>query len=259
MLPFIEQTAREAGKYLLHYFGKIRPDQIRNKEGAHNLVTEIDEGCERLIIKAIESRYPDHQIIGEESPRKQTDSDFQWLIDPIDGTNNFVHFMPYFSISIGLSYKGEMKYGVVYQPYYNEMFKAEKDKGAFLNNEPIHVSACDTFSKSLLVTGFAALRQDPNSINKKIFTDFAGQVDGMRRLGSAAIDLCYTAMGRMDGFWEFGLSPYDVAAGGLIVKEAGGVVTDIHGKNNWLFGDSIVAAGKSFHPILISKLGTYFK
>jgi myo-inositol-1(or 4)-monophosphatase len=217
----------KAADFLRDRFGQAHSVK---KKGAIDLVTEADEYAERLIIDTILASYPDHSILAEESGDALTRSPYQWIIDPLDGTTNFAHNLPCFSTSIALALKGETVFGVVENPVLHERFWAIKGEGAFLNGKAIRVSSTESVSESLLVTGFP---YDLKTIIDTLMVRFKSCLEasqGIRRLGSAAIDLCYVACGRFDGFWEQNLHPWDTDAGTLIVREAGGIVTDFSGR-----------------------------
>ncbi|CAN5763373.1 inositol monophosphatase family protein [soil metagenome] len=224
MLNFAIETAREAGQILLEKFG--RKINI-SKKGDINLVTEADLASEKLIIEKIKSYYPKHAILAEESGDAvllEGDNKWKWIIDPLDGTTNYAHGYPCFCVTIALEHDGEIVIGVTFDPTRNEMFAAEKGKGATLNNKPIRVSQTEHLSESLIVTGFPYNFKDKENFARHL-TDFLLFSRGVRRDGSAAIDMAYVACGRFDGFWEEGLNPWDVAAGVLLIEEAGGRVS----------------------------------
>lgn len=225
MISVAIEAAKEAGAFLQASVGKFR--QLERKIGqATNLVTEIDKQSEALIIKKIRSHFPDHAILGEEGGASAGSSEYKWIIDPLDGTTNFTHGLPLFCVTIGIEYKGEIIAGVIYDPNAEELFTAEKGKGAFLNGSRIAVSTSDSLINSLLVTGFPYnVNENPGKVIEH-FTNFLPVAQGVRRLGSAAIDLAYVACGRFDGYWEVFLHPWDKAAGILLVQEAGGMVTN---------------------------------
>jgi myo-inositol-1(or 4)-monophosphatase len=221
---FVNAVAREAGEIQRrHLSGCI---QIEFK-GAIDLVTEVDHLCEQLIVGRILDRFPRHHIVAEEGQQySETDSSFRWYIDPLDGTVNYVHGYPCFCVSIGLEAEGEMVLGVVYDPVREEIFQATKGNGAFFNGEKISVSGTRDLGHSLLATGFPYDIRESQETNIDHFASFALASQGVRRGGSAALDLCYVAVGRLDGFWELKLSPWDLAAGIVMVREAGGRVSD---------------------------------
>lgn len=230
MQPKIEDVviwAKNAGQILKDGFGKEH--QIEHKSEI-DIVTEIDKKSEDYLIEEIRTAFPDHVIIGEESGKiNNTHSDGVWLIDPLDGTSNYAHGVPIFSVSIGYQYKGETVLGVVYDPLLDECFTAEKGKGAFLNGNPIRVSDTQEMIKAMLVTGFPYNVHKTEENNLDYFANFILTAQAVRRLGSAAIDLCYVASGRLDGYWELQLQAWDAAAGVLILEEAGGKVTNMDG------------------------------
>jgi myo-inositol-1(or 4)-monophosphatase len=229
----------EAGKILKENFGGTY--KISSKEVVSNLVTEIDKRSEVKIFEIIKNDFPGHYILSEEAGALIQDSEYKWIIDPIDGTVNYAHSIPLTCVSIAVEKNGEVILGAVYNPISGELFFSEKGKGAFLNDEKIFVSECEDLGKALLVTGFpydsSSYKPDPVSIFKKfIMHDIP-----IRRLGSAALDLCWTACGRFEGFWEYNLNAWDVAAGVLILKEAGGIVTNLSGDEFSIYGKEILA------------------
>lgn len=239
------KASLEAGKILKENFeGNFK---ISSKDVVSNLVTEIDKKSEDRIIEIIKSDFPGHDIISEEAGSLYQDSEFKWIIDPIDGTVNFAHSIPLTCVSIALEKKGEVILGAVFNPISGEFFISEKGKGAFLNDTAISVSKNGDFGKSLLVTGFpydsSSYKPDPVSVFKKfIMLDIP-----IRRLGSAALDLCWTACGRFEGFWEYNLNAWDVAAGFLILTEAGGKVTNFKGETFSVYGKQILATNGLIH------------
>jgi len=243
-------AAKEAGAIIHHYFnGNF---EIKNKEGINNLVTEVDHHAEKKIIEIIKAKFPTHSIISEEVGELMQLSDYRWLIDPIDGTVNFAHSIPICCVSIGLLYKNDLILGVVYNPMMNELFFAEKDKGATLNGKPITVSHKKDFKRACLVTGFPYAWPDSYEHPIKVFERFILEGLPIRRLGSAAIDLCWVACGRFDGFWEYNLSSWDVAAGYLIVQEAGGKITNFEGQRYDVFEKQTLATNGLIHDDMLS-------
>jgi len=237
-LEVAEETAREAAKVLLENLGKVKEIEFKAK---NSLVTEVDKLSEKIIISNIKKNFPDHAIFAEESGRDSETSDYLWLIDPIDGTTNYAHAYPFFSISIALEVKGEVIAGLVYDPVKDEMFTAERGKGAFLNCEPISVSRSDEIRHSHVCTGFMHEVEWMVEANIRHFGNFIRRARAVRRDGSAALDLCYLACGRFDGFWELGLNPWDTAAAVLIVKEAGGHVSKFNGDAYSIYDKEILA------------------
>ena len=224
---------------------------ISNKEGVNNLVTEADHASEKAILSVIRKRFPDHQILAEESGKLVQDSTYKWIIDPIDGTVNFAQGIPLNCVSIGIEYEGEIILGAVYNPHLNEFFVAEKGKGATLNEKPIRVSDKTETIKSCLVTGFPyTYINEPNG-PIEVFERFVRKGVSVRRLGSAAIDLCWVACGRLDGFFEQKLEPWDSAAGFLIVEEAGGRVTDFTGQKYSVYQHKILATNGKIHAEML--------
>jgi myo-inositol-1(or 4)-monophosphatase len=223
-------------------------------KGDLNLVTNIDTRSEKAIVALISRHFPKHQVMAEEGHGQKDPSPFRWIIDPLDGTTNYAHAFPFFCVSIALEIKGKVVIGVVFDPMRKELFFAEKGKGAFLNGKPISVSPVDKLSKSLLVTGFAYdIRTDPaNNFNH--FIRLSMHAQAVRRTGSAALDLCYVAAGRLDGFWELKLRPWDTAAGTLILREAGGRVTCFSGKPYSIYESEILATNRKIHDEMIQIL-----
>ncbi len=238
------QSALKAGDLLLEYFGKIDSYELKSPK---SIVTEADTRSEELIIGKIKSFYPGHGFIAEESGENINDSACIWIIDPLDGTTNFAHAYPFFSISIALRIDGVLELGVIYDPVTKELFSAEAGKVAFLNGKQISVSKVDDLEHSHLVTGFVYKHDWMIKKNLKHFENFIYKSQAVRRDGSAALDLCYVACGRFDGFWEMGLNPWDTAAGVLIVREAGGIVTDFSGIDFKLESVELLASNKILH------------
>ena len=250
MLEFIKNIAEEAGNRLLAFSGNFDTGELQFKS-ARDLVTVYDKQTEEFIVGEILKRYPDHAIFAEESGKSENSGEYCWIIDPIDGTTSFVHQQPFYSISIALQKAGETVLGLVYAPKMGEMFWAEKGRGAFMNDSPVKVSSSDKLINSVLATGFACLRAGMKENNLAAFCRIAPEIRGIRRYGSAALDLAYTACGKLDGFWELNLKPYDVAAGIIILQEAGGQVTDFKGEANFP-EQGIVATNKFIHNELLS-------
>jgi myo-inositol-1(or 4)-monophosphatase len=246
------EAVMEAGKIIQSYFqGSFK---ISNKQGINNLVTEVDTLAETAIIGIIKKTFPDHFIVSEEVGELKKQSPWKWIIDPIDGTVNFAHGIPICCVSIALSYNDDLLLGAVYNPMMNELFFAEKGKGATLNDIPISVSEKKEFKRACLVTGFPY--KWPNSTEHpiKVFERFILQGLPVRRLGSAAIDLCWVACGRFDGFWEYNLSPWDIAAGYLIVLEAGGRVTNFDGQPYSVYDGETLATNGWIHEDMLFQI-----
>lgn len=223
-----------------------------------NLVTEADRAAEAVIVRTIRKRFPDHRFLAEEGGEHATPqsvgSDFKWIVDPLDGTTNFAHSFPMFCISIGLEFRGEVVLGLVFDPLRGEIFMAEKGKGATLNGRRIHVSKTEKLNAGLLVTGFAYDVRGDLMNNLDHFSNFCLRAQGVRRTGSAALDLCYVACGRFDGFWEMKLSPWDTAAGFLIATEAGATVTDFANRPYRIYLKEILATNGRIHREMIEVL-----
>jgi myo-inositol-1(or 4)-monophosphatase len=252
------QAARKAGLILKSRLGKKRKIGFK---GAINLVTEMDILAEKIIISEIQKHFPEHNILAEEEPTREKDSTLRWIIDPLDGTTNYAHGFPVFCVSIALAKNEYPILGVVFDPTRDELFLAEKGKGASLNGRKIKVSAQTDLSRSLLATGFPYDLRESSINNFDHFQNFALRAQAVRRAGSAALDLCYVAAGRFDGFWEMKLAPWDVAAGSLIVAEAGGIVSNFQGKPPGLNGSHILATNGKIHKAMlrIVKIGNFPK
>jgi len=251
MLKSTLLRAVEAGAAELRRYFNNEDLKISNKEGINNWVTEADHASEKAIIAAIQAEYPDHFILSEESGETATASDTKWIIDPIDGTINYASGIPICAVSIGVEKNGEMILGAVYNPFINELFLAEKGMGATLNDKKISVSKKTDVTHSCLVTGFPYTYLDMENGPLQVFERFVRKGIPVRRLGSAAIDLCWVAAGRFDGFFEHSLSAWDTAAGFLIVEEAGGKVTDMEGNKYSPYQRKLVATNGLIHDELI--------
>jgi len=250
-LQIVEVIARQAGGVLMEGYGNVHHVQ---QKGVIDLVTEFDQRSEKVIISAIQQNFPDHAILAEESGHKVTVSEYQWVIDPLDGTTNFAHGIPIFAVSIGLLKNSSPVMGVVYDPFRNELFSAELGRGATLNELPIHVSPHSDLGHAVISTGFPYdLRTNPRN-NLAQFVHFQLRTQAARHLGSAALDCCWTAMGRLDGYWEFGVKPWDVGAGALIVREAGGRVTSAGGDENFSSNESILVSNGLLHEQMLRVL-----
>jgi myo-inositol-1(or 4)-monophosphatase len=256
-LSEIELLARQAGEILRAGFGQIH--EIHYK-GAIDIVTEVDRRSEEFLLGEIRKHYPDHHVVAEESGELSGDRSRVWFVDPLDGTVNYSHGLPIFSVSIGFMDSGSLRLGVVYDPMRDECFSAERGRGAWLNRSPIHVSLQTNLDQSLLVTGFPYdIRTNPDN-NLNHFAKFSMYSQAVRRLGSAALDLCYVAAGRFDGFWELSLETWDVAAGVLIAAEAGARVTNSQGDADVLTTPiSIVVANAGLHSSLLKGLEGWFQ
>jgi myo-inositol-1(or 4)-monophosphatase len=244
-LSIAKNAAETAGELVKNNF---RKNKIVSKKTGSETVTDTDIASEKIIKKIIQKKYPDHNFTTEELANQKTDSDYTWYIDPIDGTTNFSRGIPHFSISIGLKYKNEIIVGVVFDPIKNEMFTGEKNKGAFLNNKKIKVSNTKLLKNSILATGFAYdCFTNPNNNTKQI-SAFVPLTSGIRRFGGAALDICYVAAGRFDGYWERNIKPWDLVAGIIILKEAGGKITDYGNKKIEVQNiDQVIASNGKIH------------
>ncbi len=244
-------AARIAGRYQKSRFASTLDIEMK---GDKNLVTEVDKESERLIVEHLHSHFPDHDIIAEEDDYLQSGSPCRWIIDPVDGTTNYAHGYPWFCSSIALEQHGELVAGVIYNPVYDELFTATKGGGAHLNGNCLSVSAHSPLKNSLLGTGFPYDCASDPANNFANFIAFQKMARGIRRAGAAALDLAYVAAGRLDGFWELKLKPWDVAAGVLLVREAGGVVTTFDGSAYDVFNDRIVASNGLIHDEMVAML-----
>ena len=243
------QAARRAGDTTMRYVKRLDELDVRSK-ARNDFVSQVDEIAEKLIIESIHERYPGHAILGEETG-KQGDSDHVWIIDPLDGTTNFLHGFPMFAVSIGLQVKGRMQVGVVYDPNRQELFTAMQGVGAQLDGRRLRVNQKRELAGALIGTGFPYRENDrwmEQYLNQfRAVMHVAGDV---RRPGSAALDLCYLACGRMDGFWEFGLQPWDIAAGSLILREAGGMISSMTDDGDYMETGNIIAGAPKVHAEL---------
>ena len=251
MLKTTLLNATEAGAVELRRYFNNADLKISNKEGINNWVTEADHASEKAIMDVIAKDFPDHFILSEETGEIKTDSEYKWIIDPIDGTINFANGIPICCVSIGVEEEGKMILGAVYNPIMNELFIAEKGKGATLNGNKIQVSDKDNLLSSCLVTGFPYQYLDSENGPLQIFEKLIRKAIPVRRLGSAAIDLCWTAAGRFDGFYEHKLQAWDSAAGFLMVEEAGGKVTDLKGNPYSPYQPGIIATNGKIHDQLL--------
>ncbi|MDO8520026.1 MAG: inositol monophosphatase family protein [Deltaproteobacteria bacterium] len=252
--PFLQiavEAAQLAGKIQMEELGKRH--QIEFK-GEIDLVTEVDRACEKLIVEKIQKVYPDHDFLAEEGGGTRRHSDYKWVIDPLDGTINYAHGYPLFCTSIALEHKGEIIAGAIYEPNRDEMFTAEKDCGSFLNGKKIEVSKTAELIRSLLVTGFAYNLKKTRRNNFTLFKNVLLAAQAVRRDGVAAVDLCYVACGRYDAFWEMNLFPWDVAAGALILSEAGGRLSDFSGNPFSIYDKEICASNGALHDQLTGVL-----
>jgi len=250
LLNIAISAARQAADIINRYASQIDRVKITPKNN-HDYFSEVDIKAEQAIINTIKKAYPDHGIMAEESGLQNEGAESQWIIDPLDGTHNYMHGFPFYAVSIALSIKNRIEHAVIYDPLRHECFSASRGRGAQLNDRRLRVSKQTLLSSSLLGTGFPFHNVNEAPRYLPTFAALFGKCAGVRRTGSAALDLAYVASGRLDGFWEFGLKPWDIAAGSLIVQEAGGLVSDLKGGENYLLhGDIVAATPKVFKSLL---------
>ena len=252
MVNIAVRAAREAGRVITRNFNRVDRLTIADK-GRNDFVTEVDRNAEAAIIEVLREKYPNHAILAEESGA-QAGNEYEWVIDPLDGTTNFLHGLPQFAVSIALKVKGRLEIGVVYDPVKEEMFTASRGEGALLNDHKIRVSGRKGLDGALLGTGipYRDFRFMDNYLG--MMRDLIQDTAGVRRPGSAALDFAYVACGRTDGFWELGLSQWDFAAGALLVREAGGLVTDIGGGERYLETGNVIAGGLKVHNAMLRRI-----
>ncbi len=246
--------AKEAGDHIRQSASQLR--QVDYK-GRVDMVTDVDRRSEEIILDGIRRAYPDHAVLAEESGENEAHSDYRWIVDPIDGTTNFVHGYPFYCVSIAVQYRQETVAAMVLNPVSGELFSAHKGGGAKLNGEPIAVSATGDLSRALLATGFPYQLGERWQHSMTLFEAFYRNSHGVRRDGAAALDLCYVAAGRFDGFWEYDLQPWDVAAGLLIVEEAGGRATDFEDKPSGLYDRQVLASNARIHGEMLQVIGSH--
>lgn len=245
LLDVATKAAIRAGRVIKQYWGDLESTEVEQKSSWRDLVTVADKKAEEVVLKTIKHRFPEHIIISEEGGGKATEenqSEYKWAIDPLDGTTNFRHSYPFFCTSIAVLHNDEPVVGVVYDPIHDELFTATKGQGAFLNGRRIHVSTVPSLKESLLVTGFAYSVNELQQRSMELFKKLSFNTHGVRRDGAAALDLCFVAAGRLEAFWEYGLNIWDVAAGALLVQEAGGRIANPLGKPLNLFNGQILAS-----------------
>ena len=249
------EIAMLAGKLILELSTHDRRITFKS---ARDMVTEVDQASEAFIVAEIRKRFPEHEILAEEGGVSTSNqSSYRWIIDPLDGTTNFVHRFPVFAVSIGIEYQGELYVAAVYDPNRDELFTAGLRQGAFLNGEQIKISDTRDLGKSLLATGFSYFNDDYFKLNMELWASIYGKTQGLRRAGAAAIDLAWLACGRLDGLWEFSLKPWDIAAGALLVTEAGGLVSGPRGEALNLKTGHIIAANPYIHPMIIEEIDLF--
>jgi len=258
MLNIAVRAARKAGSIINRAALSSGGLQVRAKR-ANDFVTEVDRAAEAAIIEIVQKAYPDHAILGEESGAthggaEPGQAEYRWIIDPLDGTTNFIHAFPQYAVSIGVEHRGALAHGVIYDPVRNELFTASKGRGAFLNDRRIRVSKCVKLQDALIGTGFPFKELSRVDLYLKQLRTLMETSSGVRRAGAAALDLAYVACGRLDAFWELGLSPWDMAAGALLIQEAGGLVGDLQGEGDFLEKGEVCAATPKIFPTLLQAL-----
>jgi len=246
------KAAKAGAEVIIHYWGKL--DGYKQKSSLSDLVTVADQESEDAVINILKKEFPDHSFLAEESGLNEMSSEYMWIIDPLDGTTNFAHQYPVVAVSIALFHKGAPILGIVFNPITQELYEAEKGKGACLNNEKLTVSSVSDLTKSLLATGFAYDRLKTPETNYREFTHFTNLTQGVRRAGSAALDLAYVASGRLEGYWERGIQAWDMAAGMLLVTEAGGKVTSYDGSDVDIYSGRILASNGRVHKQISEQL-----
>lgn len=247
-------AAQEAGAVLMGFLGRLDRGRIGTKSAARDLVTEADLAAESCLVEHVRRAFPGHAIESEEAVRDSPSGGPRWFMDPLDGTVNFVHGLPCFAVSLGLFVEGRPEVAVVHAPRLGETFHAVWGGGAFLGTERLTVSSCRTLGEAVLATGFPYRRAELRPNNLENWNALFLEVRDLRRMGSAALDLAYVAAGRIDAFWELYLAPHDVAAGALLVREAGGIVSDLEGGEDWLRGGHILAGPPALHALLGPRL-----
>ncbi len=252
MLTIATRAARSAGDIILRSSENISRMHISQK-GKNDFASEIDRRTEQEIISIIRNAYPDHAILAEESG-KHSGNEYLWIIDPLDGTTNFLHGFPQYAVSIALQYKGKIEIGVIYDPLRDELFTASRGSGAMLNNRRIRVTQQSRLKGALLGTGFPFKRQQHLDAYLGMFRALFTDAAGIRRAGAAALDLAYVAAGRLDGYWEIGLHPWDIAAGILLVQEAGGVITDFEFNDQFLESGNVIASNPKLHRLIYKNI-----
>ena len=254
MLNIAVRAARRAGSLINRAALAGGGLEVKSKR-ANDFVTEVDRSAEASIIETVRKAYPEHAILGEESgAHSPANAEYRWIIDPLDGTTNFIHGFPHYCVSIGVEHRGILAHAVVYDAPRDELFTASKGRGAFLNDRRIRVSKCQKLGDALMGTGFPYRELDRLDLYMKQLRTMMERSSGVRRAGAAALDLAYVACGRLDGFWELGLSPWDMAAGALLIQEAGGLVADLQGEQGFLDRGDICASAPKLFPALLEAL-----
>lgn len=250
-------AARLAGDIIINNLGHLSKEDVQTKQ-AFDFVTKVDRWSEALIMQTIREKFPSHRFLTEETLKEEDTGNYRWIIDPLDGTTNYIHSYPMFSVSIALEYQSEVVLGVVFDPLKDELFHAAKGNGSFLNNKKISVSEVNTLQRSLIATGFPFRAKGMIDHYLRAFKEVFLGVSDIRRAGSAAIDLAYVAAGRFEGFFELALSPWDVAAGSILITEAGGAITDFAGGNDYLLTGNIIAGNIRVHNEILKVVRRVF-
>ena len=256
MLNIAINAARAAGNLIVRYFDRVDRLTI-TKKGFNEFVTEVDKQAEQIIVDTLLRSYPHHGILGEEGGRRKGENDFLWIIDPLNGTTNYIHGFPQFSVSIALSYRDRLEQAVIYDPLRGELFTASRGEGAKLDNRRIRVSRCNSLGDALLGTGFSYRNPEHIDTHMSILKALTTASAGIRRPGAPALDLASVAAGRFDGFWEFGLAAWDMAAGTLLIQEAGGIVSGPDGRDDHLKNGNIIAGNPKIHDLMMRSLQPY--
>jgi myo-inositol-1(or 4)-monophosphatase len=247
----VVELSEEVGEFIFKESRNFDRSRIEQKTGFNNLVSYVDKESERTLVTGLQKMLPGSGVIGEEGTSIEGTNDYTWIIDPLDGTTNFTHGLPPFAISIGLAHKGKVVLGIVHEVNLKECFHGSADTGAFCNGKPIRVSAINLIGNALLATGFPYFMSEKVNSHMQIIRKFLDETHGVRRLGSAAVDLAYVACGRLEGFFEYNLNPWDVAAGTFLVQTAGGIVTDFKNGSNFLYGGELCAANSGVHAEML--------
>ena len=253
MLNIAVRAARRAGSIINRAALDGGGFEVRAKQ-RNDFVTRVDHAAEEAIIETVRKAYPDHAVLAEESGISAGQAEYQWIIDPLDGTTNFIHGFPQYCVSIAIRHRGALAQGVIYDPVKNELFTASKGRGAFLNDRRIRVSKCTRLDEALVGTGFPFKETARIELYTKQLKNIMQTAAGVRRAGAAALDLAYVACGRLDAFWELGLSAWDMAAGALMIMEAGGLVADLRGEGGYLESGEIATATPKIFPALLEAL-----
>jgi myo-inositol-1(or 4)-monophosphatase len=253
MLNIAVRAARRAGA-IINRAALGAESLVVKAKGANDFVTQVDRAAEEAVIDIVRKAYPDHGFLAEESGSASKDAEYRWIIDPLDGTTNFIHGFPQYAVSIGVEHRGALTHAVVYDPVKNELFTASKGGGAYLNDRRVRVSRCLRLQDALVGTGFPFKEGSRLDLYVRQLKRVMGTSAGVRRAGAAALDLAYVACGRLDAFWEMGLSPWDMAAGALLIQEAGGLVGDLQGEGGFMASGDICASTPKIFPALLEAM-----